>query len=171
MLWKKLISYKSIEEGIKACFGESVTIKDESYVSGGDINVAKCLKLSNDEKIFVKMNSIEKSGFFAAEEIGINAIASTDTIQVPKLLFRGEDKTTGKSFLAMQYLSSADRVQYFWDMFGQSLAAMHMADTSAFVSGGRYGFDTDNCGRLHFVRGFHQLDPFLRQRLELYALG
>ena len=47
MLWKKLISYKSIEEGIKACFGESVTIKDESYVSGGDINVAKCLKLSN----------------------------------------------------------------------------------------------------------------------------
>ena len=50
MLWKKLISYKSIEEGIKACFGESVTIKDESYVSGGDINVAKCLKLSNDER-------------------------------------------------------------------------------------------------------------------------
>ena len=144
MLWKKLISYKSIEEGIKACFGESVTIKDESYVSGGDINVAKCLKLSNDEKIFVKMNSIEKSGFFAAEEIGINAIAATDTIQVPKLLFRGEDKTTGKSFLAMQYLSSADRVQYFWDMFGQSLAAMHLADTSTFVSGGMYGFNTDN---------------------------
>ena len=44
----------------------------------------------------------------------------------------------------MQYLSSADRVQYFWDMFGQSLAAMHMADTSVFVSGRRYGFDTDN---------------------------
>ena len=41
-------------------------------------------------------------------------------------------------------LSSADRAQYFWDMFGQSFAAMHMADTSAFVSGGRYGFDTDN---------------------------
>ena len=55
MLRKKLILYKSIEEGIKACFGESVTIKDESYVSGGDINVAKCLKLSNDEKIFVKI--------------------------------------------------------------------------------------------------------------------
>lgn len=95
--------YKSIEEGIKACFGELVTIKDESYVSGGDINEARCICLSNDEKVFVKMNSIEKSGFFEAEEIGINAIAATDTIQVPKLLFRGKDKTTGKSFLAMQY--------------------------------------------------------------------
>ena len=37
--------YNTLEEGIKSFFGESVTIKDESYVSGGDINEAKCIKL------------------------------------------------------------------------------------------------------------------------------
>lgn len=108
-----LYIFNSIEEGIKACFGESVTIKDESHVSGGNINEAKCLKLSNGEKIFVKSNSIESSDFFAAEELGIRAIAATDTVQVPKLLFRGEDESTGKSFLAMEYISGADRVKSF----------------------------------------------------------
>ena len=55
--------YNTLQEGIKSFFGESVTIKDESYVSGGDINEAKCLKLSNGERIFVKSNSIANSSF------------------------------------------------------------------------------------------------------------
>lgn len=136
--------FNSIEDGIKACFGDSVTIKDSSYVGGGDINEARCLQLSNGEKIFVKSNSAANKGFFEAEELGINAIAATETIQVPKLLFRGVDEKAGKSFLAMEYISGAGRVHYFWDMFGQSLAAMHLADTGSFVSDGKYGFDTDN---------------------------
>jgi fructosamine-3-kinase len=134
----------SISDGIKACFGESVTIKDKSYVGGGDINEAQCLLLSNGEKIFVKSNSIYNKGFFEAEEIGINAIAATETIQVPELLFRGVDESTEKAFLSMRYVSGASRVQGFWEMFGQSLANMHLADTSGFVSDGKYGFDTDN---------------------------
>ena len=136
--------YNSISEGIKACFGESVTIKDSSFVGGGDINEALCLQLSNGERIFVKSNSIKNKGFFEAEEIGIYAIARTEAIQVPKLLFRGVDESAGNAFLAMEYIRGANRVQGFWEEFGQSLAAMHLADTSSFVSGGKFGFDTDN---------------------------
>ena len=136
--------YNSISEGIKACFGESVTIKDSSFVGGGDINEARCLQLSNGERIFVKSNSIKNKGFFEAEEIGINAIARAEVIQVPKLLFRGIDESAGNAFLAMEYIRGANRVQGFWEEFGQSLADMHLADTSGFVSGGKFGFDTDN---------------------------
>ena len=134
----------SIDECIKSYFGETVTISNKSYVGGGDINESICLQLSNGENIFIKLNSIANKGFFEAEEIGINAIAATETIQVPKLLFRGVDESDDKAFLAMEYISGASRVQYFWEMFGQSLAAMHQADTNGFVSDGKYGFDVDN---------------------------
>ncbi|MBP3233260.1 MAG: fructosamine kinase family protein [Eubacterium sp.] len=137
-------TFNSLQEGFKSFFGESITIKDITYVAGGDINEARCIQFSNGEMIFVKSNSITNKGFFVAEDIGINAIAATHTIQVPKLLFRGEDENAGKAFLAMKYIRGADRVESFWDIFGKSLAAMHRSDTSVFVSGGRYGFDTDN---------------------------
>ena len=139
-----MIMKNSIEDGIKSFFGEMVTIKETSYVGGGDINESRCLQLSNGEKIFVKSNSIKNKGFFEAEETGINAIASTDAIKVPKLLFRGVDESAGKAFLAMEYINGAGRIHDFWEIFGQSLAAMHLADTGSFVSDGSYGFDTDN---------------------------
>ncbi len=134
----------SISDGIKACFGESVTIKESAYVGGGDINDARCIQLSSGEKIFVKSNSIDNKGFFEAEEIGIHAIAATQAIRVPKLLFRGVDESEGRAFLAMEYISGVDRAASFWEIFGRNLAAMHLADTKGFVSGGLYGFDTDN---------------------------
>ena len=45
--------FNSVEAGVKSCFGESVEIINKSFVSGGDINEARCLQLSNGEKIFV----------------------------------------------------------------------------------------------------------------------
>ena len=139
-----MLIYNTLSEAVSSCFGSSVTIKDQAYVSGGDINDARCLLLNNGEKIFVKSNSISNKGFFEAEETGLDAIAATNTLQVPRLLFRGVDEASGRAFLAMEYISGADRVQDFWEEFGQSLAAMHLADTSRLVSGGKYGFDTDN---------------------------
>ncbi|MCR5624365.1 MAG: fructosamine kinase family protein [Lachnospiraceae bacterium] len=134
----------SIEEGIKSYFGDSVTILDFINVSGGDINEAQCIRLSNGERIFVKKNSIKNEKFFIAEEIGLNAIAQTGTINVPKLLFRGADTSKGHTFLAMEYLAGGRRIDEFWEEFGQSLAKMHRASTEQFVSAGKYGFDTDN---------------------------
>ena len=49
--------------------------------------------------------------FFNAEEIGIKAIASTDTIQVPKLLLKGIDEVEGKAFLSMEFISGANVVE------------------------------------------------------------
>ena len=133
-----------IEEGIKKYFGDSVKIINKSYVVGGDINDARCLQLSNGEKVFAKLNSISNKDFFESEEIGINAIAATHTIQTPKLLFRGVDETSGKSYLIMEYIYGDNRINDFWHVFGQSLASMHLADTSSFVKSKKYGFISDN---------------------------
>ncbi len=50
----KIKSCASIEEGVRACFGEDVSITGRSYVGGGDINDSFCLSLSNGERVFVK---------------------------------------------------------------------------------------------------------------------
>ena len=139
---KTMITSESINQGIKACFGESVTLVGKAYVGGGDINDACCLKLSNGESIFVKSNSVRNKGFFEAEEIGLSAIASTGTISVPELLFRGADESS--AFLAMEFVRGTESVPGFWRKFGECLAKMHLADTSELVSDGEFGFDKDN---------------------------
>ena len=132
----------SIEQGITACFGETAAIVGRANVGGGDINDACRLELSNGRYIFIKSNSVKNKDFFEDEDIGLTAIASTGTIKVPELLFRGADESS--AFLAMEYINGAERVQGFWRKFGESLAKMHLADTSEFVSGGKYGFAKDN---------------------------
>ncbi|MCR5543109.1 MAG: fructosamine kinase family protein [Eubacterium sp.] len=134
----------NIEACVKAYFDEAVGISDISYVGGGDINEARCIELSNGESIFVKFNSAANKSFFEAEEKGLHAIALTDSIRTPKILFRGLDKASGKSFFAMEYISGAGKKNDFWEMFGRNLASMHLSGGGTFVSEGRYGFDSDN---------------------------
>ena len=159
--------YSSIEDGVRECFGSSVTVTNKYYIGGGDINEARCFQLSSGEKIFVKLNKILNKEFFEAEVIGINAIADTNSIEVPKLLFRGEDRTTGKAFLAMEYINGTDKIHDFWEVFGRSLAYMHMADTSTFVSneGGlfQFGFSSDN-----FIGATRQINTYKKSWIDFF---
>ena len=139
-----IISYDSIEAGIRGCFGEDVRIKEKSYVHGGDINDSFCLHLSNGTDVFVKSNTISNFGFFDAEEKGLNAIASTDSIGTPKLLCKGVDREKKISFLMMEMIPRIDRVKDYYAIFGRELASMHLKDTASLVPGGKYGFASDN---------------------------
>ena len=112
----KLASYESVSSAIEGCFGAGVHVIDRSYVGGGDINDAACLKLSNGKRVFVKSNSLSNRGFFDAEEKGLNAIAATNTIGIPKLLCKGTDKNT--SFLMMEMIEEGARAKDSWEVFG-----------------------------------------------------
>ena len=137
-------NYRSLTIGIKDTFGEKVDIVEKSPVSGGDINDSYVLTLSDGNRVFMKSNSAKNSAFFDAEEKGLKAISETGAIGTPKVLFRGTDLDAGTTFLVIEYLFCTDRIPDFWEEFGHSLAAMHLADTKSFVSEGRYGFDYDN---------------------------
>ncbi|MCR5474740.1 MAG: fructosamine kinase family protein [Lachnospiraceae bacterium] len=137
-------SYDSIEAGIRGCFAPDVVIKERSYVHGGDINDSFCLHLSNGEDVFVKSNTLSNRGLFDAEETGLFSIASTKAIGTPDLLCKGVDQEKQISFLMMEMIPRMGRIEDYFAVFGRELAAMHLKDTSSFVSDGNYGFNSDN---------------------------
>ncbi len=140
----KIKSCASIEEGVRACFGENVSITGRSYVGGGDINDSFCLSLSNGERVFVKSNSSDNAGYFDSEEQGLEAIASVGVIGTPKLLCKGTDQKQARSFLMMEMIESSGRIRDFWEVFGRELAMLHLADAGNYVPEGRFGFYADN---------------------------
>lgn len=139
-------TYYSLQEAIKGYFGENVTIEKAMHMSGGDINSARMLHLSNGEKVFLKMNNISNSAFFDAEEEGIDAIAATKAIGTPKLYAKGIDKKEGISFLMMEVIERGPAHADTWLKMGHEYADMHLAETDEFICGpeNQYGFYHDN---------------------------
>ena len=134
----------SILSELQALYGSDVRITRRAHVSGGDINDACILYLSDGQEIFMKSNRITHADFFVTEAEGLRAIASTKTLRVPQVLARGTDEAEGCAFLLMEAVTGAPQARDFWEAFGHGLAKMHLADTTAFVNGGRYGFTQDN---------------------------
>ena len=132
-----MLSVNSIDSAISALFGPSVKIVDRQRVSGGDINRAYRLGLSNGECVFLKCNRVGLLGMFNAEARGLEALRATGTIGVPEPLAVGVDATA--AFLIMEYLSPAPRRLDYWETFGHELAALHRAECEP-----SFGFPTDN---------------------------
>ena len=129
-------------EILNRLFGEEIRITETRPVSGGDINQAYLLCLSNGKRLFLKENTERNAGFFRAETAGLEAIRRTKAVRVPEVLDTGTAK--GRAYLLMEYLDAAPRIPDYWESFGRQLAALHRADTSEWTPGGRYGFPEDN---------------------------
>ncbi len=136
--------FESLEAAIVSLYGEGVKIKEKRIVSGGDANDAALLTLNTGDRLFAKLNSLSREGFFTAEAEGLSAIASTNTIRTPKLLALGKDKTLSCVFLLMEYITGEKMIPDYWEVFAEELYAMHKADASGFVKGGRFGFLNNN---------------------------
>lgn len=133
---------QTLEETIKEIYGSGVTVTDRHAAYGGDINTSSILVLSDGSRVFLKENTGKPADFFTAEEEGLKAIAATNTIPCAKALGSGTEGNT--SFLLLEYIESGNRQRSFFETLGIGLAKMHLADTSAFLQGGRYGFHCDN---------------------------
>ena len=138
--------YTSLASAFASLFGTSVSITQTDRVSGGDINKAYALTLNTGDHIFMKANAKENASFFTAEATGLSAIASTGTIDTPRILCTGTDdgEQVGYSFLLLDYIESGKKRADYWETFARELAAMHNADTKAFVNGGKFGFSQSN---------------------------
>ena len=134
--------YENLNQAIAGVFGEGTFVRERNPVSGGDINRAYALMLSNGERIFMKDNSIAKRGFFIAESDGLSAIKKTRTIQTPEVLALGTDGD--RAFLFLEYIKEGRGGRASSEELGRGLAKMHLADTESFVKGGDFGFLSDN---------------------------
>ncbi len=131
-----------LNETIRRVFGDTVSIKRRIPVSGGDINRAYVLELSDGGKVFMKANHRENKDFFRAESEGLSAIRKTETVRVPAEIDAGTDG--GEAFLLLEYIESGSGSRSASEELGTDLALLHMADTMQFVNGGLYGFTSNN---------------------------
>lgn len=134
--------FTSLQEAIRKVCGGSIQILRRDSVSGGDINRAYMLSLSDGNTLFMKENAAEKLDCFAREVEGLQAIRSTGEISVPEVYGYGTD--SGRAFLLMEYIVSGRRMQDFYEDFGRKLAAMHKVDCSSYTADGKFGFISDN---------------------------
>ena len=131
-----------LNEALKSKYGSEVFIERRIPVSGGDINRAYALELSDGTRAFMKANRKENADFFRAETEGLDAIRQTGTVRVPEVIAAGIDGD--EAFLLLENISSDSGSMKSSEELGTGLARMHMADTSSFVDGGRFGFTNDN---------------------------
>lgn len=131
-----------LKQAIRDAFGSGVSVVRRTPVSGGDINRAYALELSNGGKVFMKANRKENAGLFTAEAEGLAAIASTGAIRSPRMIASGIDGSN--SFLLLEHIESGPRSRTSSEELGVGLARMHMAETGGFVPGGKFGFTADN---------------------------
>ena len=134
--------YKTPEEAVAGIFGNDLKIIGKDRVYGGDINQSYKLTLSDGSPVFMKSNTPKNLSFFEAEAAGLEALRQTGTIGVPKVLGMGADKKI--SFLLLEYLEAAPRINRYLEVFGRELAELHRADCSQLAENGLFGFSADN---------------------------
>ena len=132
-----MITADSLNQAITALRGEDIRITDRRSVFGGDINRAYALTLSDGSVLFMKANTRAKLGIFQGEAESLDFIRQTGTVRAPEALAIGTDADI--SYLLMEYIPSGSGSRSSSEELGLSLAQMHRADTSPFVSGGKYG--------------------------------
>lgn len=162
--------FTSLQAALCSLFGEGTKVQSISRISGGDINEAYGLTITGGKVIFMKSNSKENLSLFTAEAAGLRAIARTKTISTPQILGVGTDEERGGySFLLLAFISGKNRSNSYWEDFARQLSDMHRASTAGLVSGGKYGFTSDNyIGRRRQINtGYDSWTDFFRDcRLE-----
>lgn len=132
-----MINANSLIEAIQQICGKGTGIASRRPIFGGDINRAYALTLTDNSVIFMKANTRQKLGIFEGEAESLDFIHQTGTVRSPEVLAIGTDGDI--SFLLLEYISSGPRSKAAFEELGIELAQMHLADTSAFVRGGKYG--------------------------------
>lgn len=115
---------------------ENLKLLNHKPLHGGDIN--EVFYLETDKGPFVlKRNDIKRfPEMFEKEAQGLRLLKATQTFKIPETIAQGE--IDNHSYLLLEYISSGEKSNLFWETFGSQLAQMHQnTDTS-------FGLDHDN---------------------------
>jgi len=121
------------------------SVKSVIRVTGGDINEAYCVKISDQRSLFAKCNRTLEVAVFEAEARGLQWLAAANALSVPKIwgcgvAGEGESRV---AYLLLEWLEAAPKIRRFDEYFGQNLALLHRCTKAEF------GFDSGNyIGRL-----------------------
>ncbi len=151
----------SVKEHIRQVTGLGIT--ESSSVSGGSINQAAKVSLSDGKTCFLKWNTSANPRMFSVEEKGLALLSSADTdLRIPKVFVTGETDN-GTGFLLQQFIAEGQAKPNSASEFGQALAQLHKHHSE------KFGLDYDNyIGRLPQSNAWHEnwLDFFIEERME-----
>ena len=109
-------------------------IRNATPVGGGSINQAFRLESGKGERYFLKINDARHHPMFIAEAAGLDALAATNTLRVPRAIAHGIAGDQG--YLVLEYLELGSRGNA--RLLGEQLAALHRCTADQF------GFAGDN---------------------------
>lgn len=105
-------------------------------VSGGDINTTYVVD-ANDEKYFVKVNTIAFANMLLKEKAGLLRLrAANSNLKIPEPILHGT--FAGQSFLAVEYLEKGSENNEIWQQLAVGLAQIHKTTNAVF------GLEEDN---------------------------
>jgi protein-ribulosamine 3-kinase len=120
-LWQKISS--RISHAIDQPFA-AVQVKP---LAGGCINSASRIE-GNGLSFFVKLNDAAKLSMFEAEAAGLEEIARTNTVRVPRPICSGVEAS--QAFLVLEYIELGGRGD--WSLLGAQLAQLHKTTSEQF---------------------------------------
>jgi len=127
--------WRDIAAGIATHSGEAFEAREPQGLAGGCINSA--FRLSDGRRtFFVKTNRADRLDMFEAEAAGLNLLADSATLRVPRALFTGAGD--GLSYIVMEHVALGHGSSQGWRLAGEQLAATHGQQAEAF------GWDRDN---------------------------
>ena len=97
------------------------TLRASTPVGGGSINESSRLEGTDGSRFFLKLNDAQHLPMFIAEAKGLNAIAETNTIRVPRPIAHGSIE--GQSYLVLEHLELSSHGDA--KLLGEQLAALH----------------------------------------------
>lgn len=116
------MDWKSLKHQLAAEFDEDFQIDSFQHVSGGDINQAFLINC-HEKSYFIKVNQAALFEMFEAEQAGLNEIAATKTIRVPKPITCG--RVNSYSYLLMENLNLKRGSSNSDQILGRQLAQLH----------------------------------------------
>ena len=151
-------------------------VERSKSVTGGDINQASKIELSDGRSLFVKTNDHADPAMFPSEARGLTWLAEAAALRVPKTIAVSSGRAGEPAFLVLEYLAEGRQRPSFDEELGRGLAALHRFGAPSF------GLDHENfIGRLpqsnvscdswaEFYR-LRRLEPQLRRAREAGLLG
>ncbi len=126
--------WQSIVEHIEQTTGRNFSGVQQERLRGGCINTAFLLTADDDNQYFVKTNRAGQQAMFAAEARSLHAIASSNTVKVPRPICfydnLGFAENHTQSYIVLEYLNMSGKPDQ--RLLGEQLAAMHNITTEQF---------------------------------------
>lgn len=119
--------WPAIAAAVSAALGKRFTVDRCAPVGGGCINAAHRVEGGGDA-YFVKTNSADKRGMFAAEATALRALSATRSLRVPGVVCHGGNDSA--SWLVLEYIPLSARGDFA--MLGHQLAALHRVSNEVF---------------------------------------